>query len=76
MLNFIAEYWYIWATTLVISLGVLYYFKRKYSQRNFFFFIPAAIGCLITAFQALGAISALLTIIAMILRILVWKIKA
>lgn len=75
MSEFIANYWYVWATIFAASAGVIGYFRWKArQQKNFIVTGTALVGCLIAGFQALGAISAILTIIALIFKLIVWKV--
>ena len=74
-MEFIATYWLVWFATFVICSGVIGYFEWKARQKKEFVLIGSAlIGCLIAFFQFFGAISAILTIIAMILKLIVWNI--
>ncbi len=75
MIDFISSYWYIWLIICLISLGTTIFIEwRQKQSKQFAVTGMAIIGCLVAAFQALGAISAILTIISLILRLIVWKI--
>jgi len=75
MIEILVNYWYIWLIICSISIGTIFFVEWKQKQsKNFIITGTAAIGCLIAFFQALGAISAILTIISLLLRLVVWKI--
>lgn len=79
MLEFIAEYQYVWifiALISIISVASLFIYGKKQKEE-----IKAQIvepvsflGCLVVLFASLGAISAILSIIASILKLVVFKI--
>ena len=75
MLDFVVDHWYLWAILFVICLGVVGYSSWKASQQKDFIVTGSVlIGCLIGGFQFIGAISAILTIISLLLKLFVWKI--
>ncbi len=74
MIEFISNYWAVWLVISVISLGIAVFCEWKRRQSKEFITGVALIGCVVAFFQALGAISAILTIISLILRLIVWKI--
>ena len=76
MINFISDYWYIWLIVSLASLSGVIYVEWKQRQSKQFIATGTVIGCIIAFFQALGAISAILTIISLILRLIVWKITS
>jgi hypothetical protein len=74
-MEFIATYWFIWFSIFIVCSGFIGYFEWKARQKKEFIVIGSAlIGCLIMFFQFFGAISAILTIIAMVLRLIVWNV--
>lgn len=74
-MEFITTYWFVWALIFIISSGAIGYLEWRARQRKQFVLIGSAlIGFLIVFFQFIGAISAILTIIAMILKLIVWKV--
>lgn len=75
MIEFIINYWYVWLTIFLISIGSIIFLEWKHrNSKKFVVTGMAMIGCIVAFFQALGAISAILTIISLLLRLLVWKI--
>jgi len=74
MMEFISSLWWLWALIFLGSAGFVGYNKWKVSQQKDFIVTGSLLGCLTAAFTALGAISAILTIISCIFRLIVWKV--
>lgn len=72
MVNFIADFWYVWVLVCVLSLG--YYLYERYRRRNEveaqFIVTGTLIGCLMVIFYGAGILSFLFTIIATLKKLL------
>ena len=74
MIEAISALWWLWILILVGCAFFVGYSKWKASQQKDFIVTGSLIGCLTAAFTALGAISAILTIISCVFRLITWKI--
>ena len=73
MLEFISEFWWVWVFTFLVCAYFVGYSKWKARQQKDFVVTGSAlIGCLLAFFSAIGAISAILSIIACVMKLLVW----
>ena len=75
MLDFIVDHWYLWTILFVVCLGVVGYSHWKARQQKDFVVTGLTLlGCLVAGFQMIGIISAVLTIISLLLKLFVWKV--
>lgn len=76
MLRFIADYQLVWVFVAIISIGLFSIFRKKQQEEVKAQIVEPVsfLGCLVVLFASLGAISAILSIIASILKLIVFKI--
>ena len=74
MLEFISQYWFVWVVLFVGSAIFVGYSHYKARQRKDFIATGSVIGCIVAGFSCIGAVSAILSIIAAVLKLIVWGV--